>query len=996
MTSKLSPQKLQQIQEQEIQGLLQAPAQFGTNKFLINVNGQSSKLPTNKNGIVKYTLEQPHKLEIGDRITLIESFVEERGLSIDTISFEEDVEEEMRFLYYQQGDLQNCISAKGSEPYTGVGADQKFAPLPNIMDTNLFPFGFRAGLSPNIEAGVNQDANAVLNDSVLNLLGLQTTMLPSLNYQPGIPAGNPTFLVPASGKQMSPEFLDNCGIGSNGQYYYAMEWFNPAVPGSDPSHALDANPLNTSNDPFKFFMRPLYGAATIKIPAGNYSVSALSDLINNQLNGFLTDNPNAPDGIQANALTNKLFNRTDNYGSQQTFPFFDGITADLTDKVIPATEFNPDASIIGADQFQAYQRRRGGVLAKLYFNPFLSGANYSLNRLHLVATAPADRDDESNAAVWAFPADAISNRLAIFPAEYQTPQDIAVTYDKTLFNTQSPNEIKFKRFQCNYFMNLAGLRLLFDNDSNSYYDQAVSTKTLAENVASFVTHKAPTMGDMLLAKLGLKGQYYFTRTPGRQQYNTNYGAWNLDRGVYRYADFDLKTIGTFQCLFPVSSSYDALNDPKTSQPDPLADAPSYQQYCGTSTFELSYDTTSANRFSIKNLHEPYKLSNVTPDATNETHMGGQQATKFNTPLLVLNDLKQAKDKDHPNDVYAFKSSRILANFAGQYPVDSNSGIAVNNFSFSTVKSTKVYKQLVEDIATLNTANVQSQLLREKKIYDLFTKPYDQFFESTSAAKEAWSKTLWSRIGFSYEQLGDVSSNLEKVFTFTNLPEDKLNPTPLLDAQGQDGLNQVNAFNTTANEFIPPKEEDIEFVKQMGIVSHNSFNFSFIPSSDGLGLGNVAPPGQVAPPQSYTLRGYTSRADEASIGTAKQSGVVQNNIHILTDSQPINASDFPSLNNGNNYLIIESDIVKRNAKDAKSNDTTIVGIMSKENASNDTIFSVNPVTFVVTEPKLLSTIEVRIKNPDGTLVSDDVVGKNNAFIFQIEKAIAPNAMTMEGF
>ena len=122
--SKLTPQ---QIQEQEIQGLLQAPLQFGTNKTLINVNAQSSKLKSNKNAIVNYTLEQPIKLNIGDKITLIESFVEERGLSVDTISFEEDIEEEIRFLYYQQGDLQNSLSIAGEDPYTGIGADQKWA-----------------------------------------------------------------------------------------------------------------------------------------------------------------------------------------------------------------------------------------------------------------------------------------------------------------------------------------------------------------------------------------------------------------------------------------------------------------------------------------------------------------------------------------------------------------------------------------------------------------------------------------------------------------------------------------------------------------------------------------------------------------------------------------------------------------------------------------------------------------------------------------------------
>ena len=146
--SKLTPQ---QIQEQEITALLQAPLQFGTNKFLINVNGQSSKIQTNKNSIVKYTLEQPVKLNIGDKVTLIESFVEERGLSIDTISFEQDVEEELRFLYYQQGDCQNSMSVAGEDPYTGVGADQKFACFPCGADTSLDEGGnFNPAMFPNI------------------------------------------------------------------------------------------------------------------------------------------------------------------------------------------------------------------------------------------------------------------------------------------------------------------------------------------------------------------------------------------------------------------------------------------------------------------------------------------------------------------------------------------------------------------------------------------------------------------------------------------------------------------------------------------------------------------------------------------------------------------------------------------------------------------------------------------------------------------------------
>ena len=401
----------------------------------------------------------------------------------------------------------------------------------------------------------------------------------------------------------------------------------------------------------------------------------------------------------------------------------------------------------------------------------------------------------------------------------------------------------------------------------------------------------------------------------------------------------------------------------------------YQQFAGTSTFNIVYDTESANRFSVANLHEPYKLASVTPDGQTPTQLGGQQGTKYNTPIITL----AKADPAHANK-YIFDQCRQLCNYAGAYPIDSKSGVAVNNFAFSQVKETTVYKTLVSEIEQLNTANVQSQLYREKKIYDLFTKPFDQFFSSEIQAREAWGKTFWNRIGFSYDQLGDVTNNLESIYTFSNLPP------PLND------LNEPTQFLANVGKFLPAT--DPKFIKQMGVVTHNKFNYTFVPSSNDLGQGNVDF-GATNQNQGYDLRGYTSFRVQDADNDTNEYGLIQNNIHILTDSQPINASDFPSLNNGNNYLIIESDIVKRNAIDSKSNRTTIVGVMSKENSSNDTIFSVNPITFIVTEPKILATIEVRIKNPDGTLVSDDIVGKNNGFIFQIEQAIQPEEMTMEG-
>ena len=139
-------------------------------------------------------------------------------------------------------------------------------------------------------------------------------------------------------------------------------------------------------------------------------------------------------------------------------------------------------------------------------------------------------------------------------------------------------------------------------------------------------------------------------------------------------------------------------------------------------------------------------------------------------------------------------------------------------------------------------------------------------------------------------------------------------------------------------------------------------------------------------QNYRLQSYfTGKALPNNLG------VSGNYIHLLSNSKPINAEELPSLNNGKSYLLIESDLVKPNFKDNKANLGNLLAIMSKENATNDTIFGADPIDFTVTEPRLLTDITIYIKNPDGTLAADDVVGPNNGFLIQIAKAIPINKL-----
>ena len=86
---------------------------IGVNKILLNINGGDSEVTTNSNSELIYSLKQPITLDVGDRVTLIQGFVEEPGLQDDTISFEEDYITELRFLYYQQGDCRDTIIGDG-------------------------------------------------------------------------------------------------------------------------------------------------------------------------------------------------------------------------------------------------------------------------------------------------------------------------------------------------------------------------------------------------------------------------------------------------------------------------------------------------------------------------------------------------------------------------------------------------------------------------------------------------------------------------------------------------------------------------------------------------------------------------------------------------------------------------------------------------------------------------------------------------------------------
>ncbi len=273
---------------------------LGVDKIILNVNGGNSELVTNRNSILKYSLKQPIQLEVGDTITCVNAFVEEKGLAENTISFEEDLEAEMRFMYYKQGDVGDELS---SIEDVGFCAYPKLFP-DAFTTTNNGPTGTNRGqLSQNY-----LQAPATYG----NLVG---DLGPNMSFD-GIGYG-------------STSNGDNSKIttGCNGNYYYLMETvlYKKTIP-------------NTSIREFtntalyeQFFMRPVYGSKKIKIKAGNYSVDSLANIISSQLNGSLGANNNE----FSDALLDKLYNPNgvNKANMISTYPYFKNIdTVDDSDQ----------------------------------------------------------------------------------------------------------------------------------------------------------------------------------------------------------------------------------------------------------------------------------------------------------------------------------------------------------------------------------------------------------------------------------------------------------------------------------------------------------------------------------------------------------------------------------------------------------------------------------------------------------------------------------------
>jgi len=484
-------------------------------------------------------------------------------------------------------------------------------------------------------------------------------------------------------------------------------------------------------------------------------------------------------------------------------------------------------------------------------------------------------------------------------------------------------------------------------------------------------------------------------------------------------------------------------------------------FVGTPDFSFSYDTDQSS-FTIKGLHQSSRVSSCDMNG-NPMTSEGESAVFLKRPTDFLeimlenpsrteqtisefgNPLNQEQQKyvDRFNtnggkDGFITKIKSVLNNNE-----DRVGGVAVYNWAYQTALKygdidPKTFKKI-------NPANGEEY----KPYNDNYTHlwKYKDFFSSEELARQTWEKTLWFKLGFTYDNLQN-EEGWEKV-SYYDLPVDKYNNKPTETALATGDFTTITASrreNTyyEARNKMYFKNEDFRIY---GKTTKGEVDLSSIPSisttfnnlqysyAERPVSGQVVESGKSAGTIKQIIRQYNNMSVSKpyygytqNLITYGNAGGTNNNYHdpvsvsllqnkisdnrpdlvgafdlsysfdnsfylgktrtpILTGSKTLIASKLPRLSN-QGYYLITSDIVDNYQDDLKQGQPLpLLGIVPISNLSNqDFIVGDSDIVHTTQQAKNINSIKIKILNPD---LTNPILQENSSVVLKISTPLPQN-------
>ncbi len=402
-------------------------------------------------------------------------------------------------------------------------------------------------------------------------------------------------------------------------------------------------------------------------------------------------------------------------------------------------------------------------------------------------------------------------------------------------------------------------------------------------------------------------------------------------------------------------------------------------YIGTPDFNITYDT-DASAYSINNLHQSYRIPQF-DNYGNTIESAGEEAV-FYKKHAKISEIFQDLEGEPIADTYINPDFRE----SFKQPVHRYGGIAVFNWGQTTA-------QKLGDIDTLDptrfnqdyTGNTAPGTGGDNGFKNLLS--FNDYFSSRDKAKRAWDSTLWSRLGFSYEQLCD--ERFYETNRYYNRPVGDDTRVFGTTTRGDFDVGAAPSISTTYNTTISPikNNPNLEHIAPR-FYDNTGQNQPIRESGTNMTRKNLALTPAKDQPPNYNASTTTNEFSYFSSMWKVCSGAM-----VLTGGRPIRAIGLPKLAEQGYYLITTNllDQHEDSAKNAKNMPILGIAPLSGE-ATNDFLNSSVPLTHILNQDKVVNSIKFKVlypnlKNPD--------IDENSSILLKIVRPIATPKSNAQG-
>ena len=350
---------------------------------------------------------------------------------------------------------------------------------------------------------------------------------------------------------------------------------------------------------------------------------------------------------------------------------------------------------------------------------------------------------------------------------------------------------------------------------------------------------------------------------------------------------------------------------------------------GTTNFSLKYDSEK-NGFSINGLHNVMR-------SPSHDRFGGKTASA-GQPVINFKKCRRGafRQIDITTGTAEVKEKRKedIATIIGNLNIPETRDMGISITNFSTKYST------TEGVRTNNVITPDSGRFQD-------------WFTTKDEAKEQWKKTIWYKMGFTYEQLNEpniktpqYTRGFAEIYGFTT-------NAPLTN----DIIPTISSLNNPLEFNAPDAAKNAPEIAGLQIFNSNTNPMPFSDITEGTVQGCYA----------------NSVYSEAVMVPT-----------IISDVGGVVGARLPTLST-HPYYLITSDICDNYKDNVRKGDVLpLLGVVPKSSLSNqDFITSENDIVQVLSQDKVINKIHLKILNPDLTAPELD---ENSSVVLKI---VVPN-------